>query len=871
MFNGAYSPLKPQKELKLITFFTALITACAFFVPFIVKDSGYFLFFGDFNVQQIPFYKLCHEAVKSGNVFWNWNTDLGAGFIGSYTFYLLGSPFFWLTLPFPNQAVPYLLGPLLILKFALAALFAYMYLRRFTKTPEAAMLGGLLYAFCGFSVYNIFFNHFHEAIVFFPLLLTAVERFITQNKRGEVILAVFICSLSNYFFFFGMVVFVVIYWTVRTLSHCYKQTFKRFLAFCFECVLGVLLTAVLLLPTLYAVLGMSRVGQFLTGWNAITYGKEQIYLNIIQCFFFPPDLPARPVFFPGADVKWSSLGGWLPVFSMCGVFAWFQNKKGHWLRRVLGITIFMAMVPVLNSTFYMLNTAYYARWFFIPVLMMCLATVMALEDRNINWRTAYKWCAGVTLAFVAVIGFFPQKNSDNSWRFGLYTSDAGPRFWCTCIIALLGLAILLELLFVRKKHPRSFFKTSIAMVCIVSVIYSSVFIYTGKKVADDAKTVLIPQLVELEVNLPDDPNTFRVDVYNGFDNTAMYLGYPSINAFHSIVPSSVFDFWQYVGQERSVASRPEIENYASRSLLSVKYVLLHENDSSFFNSDGSPKLPGFKYLKTENAYDVYINQNYIPYGFTYDYYITSSECEYYGIENRSFMMLKAILLTNEQIDKYGHLLTPMGDKYELGRVYDGEDEIPVRLVFNEETLGQDCDARAAGAAHSFTVDNKGFTAEISLEKSNLVFFSVPYDKGWSATVNGQPVKIERVNSGFMAVLAPDGESVIRFDYTPKGLNQGIIVTAAAFVVTAFYLLICFILKKRRPDSFNNVSFPEGEALAEKFLAYDIADSVDSPNEELFDFTEDIPEPTDSDKIDYYMGFEGGFVVNLEQDDKELDD
>lgn len=169
--------LTPKKELKLSTFLTALLTAALCFLPFVIKDGGYFIFFGDFNVQQIPFYKACHEAVRSGNIFWSSTTDLGANFIGSYSFYLLGSPFFWLTLPFPTEAVPYLMAPLLALKIALAALTAYIYIRRFTDSPRAAQLGALLYAFSGFSVYNIFFNHFHEALVIFPLLLWAVEVF----------------------------------------------------------------------------------------------------------------------------------------------------------------------------------------------------------------------------------------------------------------------------------------------------------------------------------------------------------------------------------------------------------------------------------------------------------------------------------------------------------------------------------------------------------------------------------------------------------------------------------------------------------------------------------------------------------------------
>ena len=102
----------------LRAFWIAFATAFLFFIPFILFDNGYFLFYGDFNVQQVPFYRMCHDAVRSGNIGWSWTTDLGANFIGSYSFYLLGSPFFWLTIPFPSEAVPYLMGPLLILKFA---------------------------------------------------------------------------------------------------------------------------------------------------------------------------------------------------------------------------------------------------------------------------------------------------------------------------------------------------------------------------------------------------------------------------------------------------------------------------------------------------------------------------------------------------------------------------------------------------------------------------------------------------------------------------------------------------------------------------------------------------------------------------------
>ena len=296
--------LKPRKEKYLSTFLIALFTAMALFVPYMLMAEGYFTFYGDFNVQQIPFYQQCHKAIREGNIFWSWTTDLGANFIGSYSFYLLGSPFFWLTIPFPNSFVPYLMGPLLILKFACAALMGYMYIRRFTRTPDAARIGGILYAFSGFSIYNIFFNHFHEAIIFFPLLLLSLELLITENKRFYFALAVCLCAISNYYFFFGMVVFCVIYYFVRVLSRAVKFKLSSFLTLGFEAVLGLLLSAILLLPAILAIENNYRVTQFLSGWNAIMYSKEQIYGNILQCFFFPPDIPARPVFFPDANVKW---------------------------------------------------------------------------------------------------------------------------------------------------------------------------------------------------------------------------------------------------------------------------------------------------------------------------------------------------------------------------------------------------------------------------------------------------------------------------------------------------------------------------------------------------------------------------------------
>ncbi|MBE6798585.1 MAG: hypothetical protein E7525_02235 [Ruminococcaceae bacterium] len=872
---------KNKRDLyPLWTFLTALLTAALMFVPSLIKGEGYFIFYGDFNVQQIPFYQYCHDAVRNLDFGWSWESDLGSNFIGSYSFYLLGSPFFWLTLPFPNHIVPYLMGPLLILKFATAALTANLFIRRFTARGSTAMIGGLLYAFCGFSVYNVFFNHFHEAIVFFPLLLLSIEVFHAEKKRGLVILAVFACALTNYFFFFGMVVFAAIYWVIRVMSGSFKFKVTEFLLFALECVLGLLLAAAILVPTIMAVTQNERLSSIITGWNAVLYGKEQIFLNVIECFFFPPDLPARPVFFPGAEVKWSSLGGWLPLFSMVGTFCFLQSeKKGNWLRRVLFVMIFMALVPGLNAAFYMFNTAYYARWFYMPILLMCLATAIALEDTEVNWDTAWRWNMTVTLGFVLVIGLLPNGIvNGNIEGFGLYTdAKTNPlkfvydvfyhlvdktheiaggtydlRFWLTCGFSVLSLLIVKAMLPTIKEKRKSLFKVAVPCICAISVLYGSFFLISGQSHSYDIKNVMIDNLIEGKVDLPIDNDEFaRIDVLDGVDNTGYYLGYSSINYFHSIVPGSVVDFYEFIGEERSVASRPSTDTFGARSLLSVKYLLdpIIENSKDFESDGGSMKMPCYTYFGEQNGYKIYKNECYIPMGFTYDYFLTTKQASGYG-DRIDRMMLKAMVVEDKDILKVSSVIPNISVDYNVGENATGKNIV----TFTEESYIRDCQARAETAAYAFYYNSNSFTADVNLQKSNYVFFSVPFESGWTAFVNGQPAEILKVNAGFMAVLAPEGSSRIVFEYETPGLKLGLLVTVIAALLSVVYVAVILIKRVYRP--ITDIEYPEGEEITRRIAALKEAEETLERLE-----NDDLLAEIDHDKIDAYQGFKGGFKVD----------
>ena len=786
------SRLRPAKtNYYLRTFLWAFGLAFAFFLPWIIWNAGYFFFYGDYNVQQIPFYQMIHDTIRNGNIGWSYTTDLGANIIGSYSFYMFGSPFFWLTLLFPSEAVPYLMAPLLMLKFALAALGAYTFLRRYVSNQHYAVLGAIAYAFSGFGIYNVFFNHFHEAMVAFPFLLAAVDAFIYERRKGVVAYAVFAAVFMNYYFFAGQAVFVFLYWVVRMMTGSYRMSIKEFLRFAIEVLLGFFAAAVIVFPSVLAVLQNSRVSNTFSGWSGLVYTSEQRYIHIFTSFFFPPDMPAYANFTPDSNAKWASVAAWLPMYSMVGVFAFYQNKTHKWLRVLIPLLFVMAFVPLFNSVFQLLNSAYYARWFYMFTLMLVLATVISLDRQKTDFKPGLKLTFMITLIAAALIGFMPVSstgtNGETTTSYGLEKYD--DRYWLWVAIAMASLVVLMVVLNFRR-NQKLFVRLSAVGMSIVIIGYSVVLLGTGVLNATYDKDYIIKNALGNKGAFSDlkDLSNVRSDFYNEMDNMGMYWQIPTIQAFQSIVPGSVMDFYKSVGVERSVGSRPKTDVYAIRSFLSCKYLFDVVSDSkSFATNETYNLMPGWKLLEEKHGYEVYENEYYIPYGFTYDTYVTTEEYEKTEEANRSKLMLKSIVLTEEQAKKYKDILK--------------HDESLESYAYSQSEYYEDCNDRKKLTCSSVKFQNSEFTAQIKTgDSGELVFFSIPYEPGWQASVNGQPAEIEKVNVGFMAVRVPaNSNATIRFTYRTPGLMVGLIVSGVSIVLFVVYMLLWKVKRKHGED------------------------------------------------------------------------
>ena len=806
-----------KRNYALTAFALGLLLSALFILPVIIEQNGLFLYYGDFNAQEVPFYQLMHDEVRRGNLNWTHLTDLGTASVSSYMFYLLGSPFFWITIPFPSEVIPYLMGPLFILKFGCASLTAYLYLKRYVKEPLFAVAGALLYAFSGFSIYNVFFFHFHEAIIFFPLLLLAIDEFMYRGRRGVVAPAVFLCCVVNYYFFAGMAVFAAIYWLMLVFTNTYEITLKKVLLLAFEILVGFLATAFVILPTVLFIMGNPRLSSFPNGYGALVYENAQRYAYIIVSFFFPPELAAQPNFTPNVEANWASVSGWLPLVGMTGVIGYLQLRKRGWLKKLIVLLALCALVPLLNCMFQMLNASiYYARWYYMFTLMLALATVKALEDSEVDWNRAIRWSAGITASIALLIGLMPNTtfDEDDSASTAIGLEDYADRYWIYVAIALVSLCAFALTVHFFKKDRKKLALATIAGVALISTLSSTYIIQTGNSLDESDKKFLKPYAINAANLLGiDDIDEVRSDFYEAPDNLGMYWQIQSINAFHSVVTTSIMDFYDSIGITRDVASRPSTDYYGLRGLFSCKYLFDEiadnedDNEYDFINKDGNEKMPGWEFLKESNGCNVYENKYYIPMGFTYNSFISDYEFNQIDKRYRSEAVLKSMslsyedLLKNSDITGYTESDIKALNKDEATGKHDFESKTE-EYKYGQIEYFDDCKARREYTADSFEYTNEGFKAEFNNPGGDkLMFFSVPYDEGWTAFVNGEEAEICKADIGFMAVRV-EGKKInsIVFKYEPVGFRTGIIISTVCGIIFFMYigaLIIIRILRRKR--------------------------------------------------------------------------
>ncbi len=195
--------------------------------------------------------------------------------------------------------------------------------------------------------------------------------------------------------------------------------------------------------------------------------------------------------------------------------------------------------------------------------------------------------------------------------------------------------------------------------------------------------------------------------------------------------------------------------------------------------------------------------------------VPNSEAAIYGLPNTEIDLLRLSVLSSQpvQIMPWAQPgFNGVGDDYYGARTYNGifrvntshkprnvgitgtlrrgpSGGLPPVSVVRAVRPEQEAPVLTGQARYGLQITGHGGHVEAQLKGGEGLALMIPViaERGWSATLNGQPVRIEKVGE-LMAVRLKDGQNTVVFDFFPPGLKESLIVSVCAVVCFLLYAL-----------------------------------------------------------------------------------
>jgi uncharacterized membrane protein YfhO len=250
-----------------------------------------------------------------------------------------------------------------------------------------------------------------------------------------------------------------------------------------------------------------------------------------------------------------------------------------------------------------------------------------------------------------------------------------------------------------------------------------------------------------------------------------YYGTPSYFSFNQIY------YIKFLSNVEAIHADNETETRWSFGVLnrpilqilsSIKYGLT-KDPSSY------PASQGYDPVKTFQDVRVFKNRWFLPLGFGYDAFVLSSDFVKLNVASKDRVLMKAIVVDNNEQQKYAGL-----KHFDTG---------PLTGEFTSAELEADVTRLRSSTVQLTEHRQNLIRGTINLDAAKLVFFSVPYDKGWSATVDGKPADIQLVDFGMMGLLLEKGQHQIELKFRPRFLTAGAITSTLSLLAFAAFLFV----------------------------------------------------------------------------------
>ena len=94
------------------------------------------------------------------------------------------------------------------------------------------------------------------------------------------------------------------------------------------------------------------------------------------------------------------------------------------------------------------------------------------------------------------------------------------------------------------------------------------------------------------------------------------------------------------------------------------------------------------------------------------------------------------------------------------------------------------------------VETNQVSGSISLEEDKILVLSIPYQKGWTAYVDGEEVKLQRANYAYMALPLEAGEHEIELEFAIPGIRTALTLMGGSSAFFVLLLVLDFVRKRK---------------------------------------------------------------------------
>ncbi len=758
-----------KKENTLLTVLLAFILLNAvagfIFLPYLFMDRAFILgwdmrvlYASNFENLRTVMMNLKNNGIMP---FWSWSSFLGNDFYSTKLFYFQDI----FDYPFALTALPYseIIPVQTYLKFMTAGLSFLYYAGVNRCSRRSALISSLIFAYSAYNLQTMMHPFFASFFVFLPLYFAAVDRYILNRKKGLFIFMVFFLFMNNYYLFYSVSLFTILYYIWRWDRE--YRTMKGMLPSAFVLIgcylIGFAMSGIAVLPEAVSILANSRIG---SRSAVLLFDRILPYLDFLSGLFLPTSMLANretaiSMLYSYDTVNRSVMAVFLWSSSLTGLLVpqyLFGRNRNTVSRISIAVICAVGLVPILSSVMHGFSEPSF-RWLG-SVSFFLTAMILPLLDDGETDRRVLAWSA---ITAVLITALSPALTALLS---GIPLAEILPEYW----LALVCLPTLLIIWFLLYRNRKALVIIPVlAELCVVSYFSffgNPPFSELGKPDMDRTATILGEKgYYQSWMNMLDGNNP-RQFIRNYVDSWGVYWGLSTnynlyydlmgVMGYDSTYTASTNDL-KLLNEEKVVDYLPWTFNVTDpdiMTLVSTKYAIVSEEEQVPFHN--------YRFAADYAAMKVYENLDYYNLGKTYTRVMTYDE-----YEPAKASLLSDVLICHK------------------------EDLAEISALLGKEEVRGFTEAVPAG---------NNLYAKITTAEKGFAVMAVPWHKGWSVTVNGTPVRTYAVSGGLTGIPVVSGYNEIVMTFTPVGLRAGAFLSAGGCALFLLVLVIDpFIRRKHR--------------------------------------------------------------------------